>query len=300
MRRLSSTLGKALSVKRASPHRRLDIVVHMINAHSFHKEAADLLAEEWAQTDQGARRLAMAYLASRDEDIAYNIDVFGQPYGGWTMGQLFCLYCLMAMYASGSLAVAEFRLSRVPFRDRERIKNAEILEELRPLIHPIVDEKQRGAEGDGLIKWNYDLKAMIEPGAQRKEVSISARRSAILEIGYTDASNICMQLLDCGVVARWPYGHRTLTILAEYPDDGVIDRWRLHEYPIDGVTQGWRRNAFSEDAPSVIAADLAKFAHIIVLNRMTRILGQAFKATRPSAEERSLNAKYNFGWKIPR
>jgi hypothetical protein len=246
----------------------------MTRARSTHRAAADFLAEEWAQTPEGAKRLALTYLMVRDERLINNVAVLGQPYGDWDMGQLFALHCLTTMYSYGHLAVAEFNLSSAPFSDSERRRNQEVLEELPEHVTAMVDPEQRGAEGDGWVEWRDSISGVIEPDGNKETISIKPR-SAVLEIGHTDASNTCLHLFQSGAVARWPYGHNILAILTDYPPH-IAMRWR-----------------FSPPGNPVLA-DMAEFSNKIALTFMSRRVAWGINGARPSPEERLQNFFQNF------
>ncbi|HEX8867949.1 MAG TPA: hypothetical protein VF821_19980 [Lentzea sp.] len=235
-------------------------------ARSLHRDSADLMAEKWAQSERGAIRLARSYLMLRDENLARNIDVFGQPYGDWDMGQLFSLYCLARLYSAGRLAVAEFDLPASPKGDAKRRENQEVLHYLPKGVVAEVDQEQRGAEGDGQVEWSRRIRGWMQRDEKDSKVVLSPNR-AVLEIGYTDASNTCLQLMLYGAVARWPYGHKKLYVVALRPK-GVEARWKSRP-PSDPIVE-----------------DLVTFWHQISLSRLSRTTAWGVRAPRPPAEVR--------------
>jgi hypothetical protein len=229
---------------------------------SLHRRSADLSAEKWAHTTAGAKRLANAYLMLRDERLKRNVDVFGQPYGGWDMGQLFAVHCLATLWCHGHLAFVEFKLDSEPQRDLERAQNQRLLRSLPDGVTGWVDTSQRGRDSDGVLRWDSVLQADIVPEGDKDLVSVEPS-TAPLEIGNTDASCTCFHLGQSGAVARWPYGHKTLTLVVTRPRY-LIARWRM----------GWPR----EGGPDPVLDDLVEFLNRIAFGRlaglhMARALG---------------------------
>jgi hypothetical protein len=201
---------------------------------------------------------------TRDEQIESNVAVLGQPYGDWNMGQLFALYCLSYIYSSGHLAVAEFEVPSSPMKDSGRLQNQEMLSKLPAGISATVDANQRGAEGDGIIEWTTPIPGIIETRAGKEQVMITPRR-APLEIGYTDASTTCFHLIRFGHVARWPYGHNVIAVLASYPEDATL-KWHFN----------------SPEDP--ILSDFAEFGERLALTRFAPSIGWGIHERRPSAQ----------------
>jgi hypothetical protein len=241
---------------------------------SNHQIAADLLAEKWAQTADGAKRLALSYLMTRDERLSHRIDMMGQPYQGWDMGQLFALSCLMHMYGLGFLSITEIPLDAAPMGDRQRERNSRVLSNVMDGVVAEVDLEQRGAEGDGHVQWDFALPAVTTLGEEEGIVYVDPG-TARLEIGHTDASNTCLHLARFGAIARWPYEQEFLGILAMRPRN-VISTWR------------------SNRPARAVFADFAEFTDIMAATRLSRPLAKGM-LDRPSAEERLLNARVSFG-----
>lgn len=219
---------------------------------SLHRRAAEALAEKWAATSIGAERLAAMYRMLRDEQLQANIDVFGQPYGGWDMGQLFALHCLATLWCRGDLAFIDFQVGSEPLPDAERAGNQDALRNLPEGVAAQVDTSQRGADDDGTLRWRVTLRGEIAPESAYDEVAIEPRR-APLEIGNTDASCTCLHLAMSGAVARWPYGSRLLTLIVTRRPT-LIQRWRLG-WPVEGD-------------PDPVLDDLVEFVNQIAFTRM--------------------------------
>jgi hypothetical protein len=222
----------------------------------------------------GAKLLALSYLMTRDERIESNVEILGQPYSDWSMGQLFTLYCLSKIWHDGYLAVSEFDLPSVPVKDGDRLQNQTMLNNLPTGVSAVVDAEQRGAEGDGSIKWTTPIPGIVNIRNGNKQVMLEPDRVP-LEIGYTDASTTAFHLIRFGGVARWPYGHNVITVLTTHPT-GIILRWR--NYP-------------PEDT---ILADFAEFGEKIALTRMSSRISWGIHEARPSGEERAQNAFDSF------
>lgn len=219
---------------------------------SGHQQAAELMAEKWASTPEGRDRLGNAYLMQRDSRLEKTTRIFGQPYGGWTMGQLYSLYTLAMLDMGGHLLATNFRLGETPSRDADRSKNQQALNRLPKGVEAVVDPSQRNGDFDGDFAWSIDLPAIQFYGdGQNNSISCEDGSSwAPLEIGYTDASRTLLHLAQFHTVARWPYGDEYLTLLVLTPWD-AIDAWR---HP--------------DTAPNEVLQDAGEFSNIVASYRM--------------------------------
>ncbi|WP_143675921.1 MULTISPECIES: hypothetical protein [Streptomyces] len=223
----------------------------MESGRSIHRRAADHMAEVWAETAWGARALAGMYRWTRDEEWSARIAVLGQPFTGWDMGQLFALRCLAGLWMEGLLTIAEAKVGAKPKRDAERQANQSALDRLPAGISATVDADQRGADDDGSVRWGTPLQGHFnDPDTCESQPDTIAPGWAPLEIGNTDASNVCFHLNLFGAVARWPYGDETLTIMQTRPGT---------------LIQGWR---FGDPTPDRVMDDLVEFSNWIATGRM--------------------------------
>ncbi|HEY3684232.1 MAG TPA: hypothetical protein VGL93_14445 [Streptosporangiaceae bacterium] len=200
---------------------------------SLHRRAADMMALEWAETGDGAIRLATTYRMINDEQLRDQRIVLGQPYSGWDMGQLFAVHCLWTLFTFGHLAAVEFELGETPQKDVARKANQDALRHLPEGVVATVNPTQRGADSDGVLVWNAELSGVIIPKGGHNEVTVQPGR-APLEIGHTDASATCLHLARTGSVARWPYKDGVLTLLVAHPR-GILQRWRIDGPPDEPV-----------------------------------------------------------------
>ncbi|MFC4854096.1 hypothetical protein [Actinophytocola glycyrrhizae] len=214
-----------------------------------------MIADEWSRSDDGRERLFKAYWMMRDSDISNELrgylDVWGQPYGGWTMGQLSALYCIWYLMTNEHVAYAQFDVGSPPLKDSERDGNQALLNGLSDNLEIEVHSTQRGGDQDGVV-WCSEFD-MFFIGSTRP-IEIEGLRTVPLEIGYTDASSILLHLTGSGFgVARWPYGSRFVTVLSPVP----VTKF-----------QNWRS---LDDRPSwehQIQRDIAEFVNRVVIGRM--------------------------------
>ena len=191
-------------------------------AHNPHRQAALVVADSWMNDPSRQPLLAKAYWLTRQESpgITTLREVFGQPYGGWDMGQLVALACLDHMVAKSFLVLSELHIGETPRGDRFRKENQAALNRLLPPgTSVMVDTSQRGAEMDGWINWETSVPFTAGDGTTGE---IEAGE-APLEIGSTDATTTCLHLCRHGTVARWAYGHRKVQLF-DHPPERVDQR----------------------------------------------------------------------------
>jgi hypothetical protein len=198
------------------------------------------MADGWMETAKGRSRIAKAYWLSRQESAGIRtlVDVFGQPWRGWDVGQLFALACLDHLVTKGYATISEHYIAATPKSDKFRAANqAALRAHLDPQTTVSVDESQKGAEMDGWLSWKKAIPAH-NADSSGLEVPIGG---APLEIGNTDASTTCLHLSRRGAVARWPYGHDTLYVLTTNPKDLInsvrIQRSAVNDPFIDDLAE---------------------------------------------------------------
>ncbi|MFE6718705.1 hypothetical protein ACFVDU_14135 [Streptomyces albidoflavus] len=223
----------------------------MERGRSIHRRAADHMAEAWAETQWGAKALAGMYRWTRDAEWSERIAVLGQPFSGWDMGQLFALRCLAGLWMEGLLTISEVEVGAQPKQDSQRQANQQALLLLPEGISATVDPNQRGADDDGLVRWENPLSGHFnDPSDNESQPDTIAPGWSPLEVGNTDASSTCFHLARSGALARWPYGDTMLTIMQTRPRT---------------LIQGWR---MGDPAYDEVMDDLVEFSNWIATGRM--------------------------------
>lgn len=199
--------------------------------HNPHRQAALVVADSWMNDPARQALLAKAYWLTRQESLEITTlrEVFGQPYGGWDMGQLVALACLDHMVTKTFLVLSELHVGDKPRGDRFRKENQAALNRLLPPGTSVeVDPNQHAGEMDGWIDWASPIPFTAGDG-MTGEIEAGG---APLEIGHTDATTTCLHLCRHGAVARWAYGHRKVQLLTTHPRD-LINAVRIEQSDVD-------------------------------------------------------------------
>ncbi|EGE40753.1 hypothetical protein GTY83_06880 [Streptomyces sp. SID4928] len=177
-------------------------------ARAIHAQVAENYARKLRGTEDG-RELIASY---RDmiEDRA-GIDythAIGQPYGGWTDGQVAAYSRVHYLIATGKVIKLIVPVGSSPGRDADRVGNQRRLTEGLPVEFVATVYEGNSHDGDARLSWPQDaVMPWIDGYGKEMERPLCPwADSAPLEIGYTDASRTFLHLTEGGIVARWPYG----------------------------------------------------------------------------------------------
>jgi hypothetical protein len=112
----------------------------------------------------------------------------------------------------GTVAHLRIKLGTFPLFDHFLSENAAALQKLPP---PFCSKVWgNNSEQDGIIEWRAPICLASTPHAHPLRTQEIQPGSAPIEIGSTAASKTLSHLNRCGRVARWPYGHDSITLMA--------------------------------------------------------------------------------------
>ena len=112
---------------------------------------------------------------------------------------------------TGLLTIVTIPLGNEPSADSEI---AEMNEKLQSLPHGVTAKFYGGlGDSDGYIEWSVPLKLNLitETGEYRKTLGPGY---AQLEVGFTSYTRSFWHLFETGVLARWPYDHKNIYLIA--------------------------------------------------------------------------------------
>lgn len=159
-----------------------------------HARQAEEFARLLRQTPDGCKALDSCQQLLEDPEQREFTAAVGQPYDGWTDGQLSSLGQIAALYAGDQFDVIRIRVGAAP-GDSPDVHRAR-LKRLPDLFVTLVYDRPTDA-GDGVLSWRPQAAAGLPCGWAN---------SAPLAIGYADASSTFQHLTERGVAARWPSG----------------------------------------------------------------------------------------------
>lgn len=160
-----------------------------------HAREAEEFARLLRQTPDGSKALDSCQQLLEDPEQRDFTAAVGQPYDGWTDGQLSALGKVAALYYGEQFDVVRIPAGACPSNGSPDVDRAR-LAKLPDLFVPLVYDRPT-EDGDGIFSW----RAPAAPG-----LPCGWAHSAPLSIGYADASGTLQHLTQRGVVARWPYG----------------------------------------------------------------------------------------------
>lgn len=186
--------------------------------------AAEAVAEKMRHDSEGAKQLAFAQAMTKDKNWRWLTDAFGQPFGGWTPGQLAYLWRLYEFWGAGELAVTRLRIGHEPYPDRYRLENQVELNALRLIKTPddpglsawVDPEQNTSSHGDGQLSWTRPITLGIFDPSRRREAwaHVDPLPAVPLEIGYTDTVTTYFHLASGSFgVARWAYESKSVVLM---------------------------------------------------------------------------------------
>lgn len=197
-----------------------------------HAQVAEEYARKLRRTDQG-RSLIASYREMVEDrtGIAYT-NAIGQPFRGWTDGQIAVYARVHHLIASGRVAKLTVPVDAVPSRDAARTENEAKLTAGLPDEFTAEIYEGTSHDGDGLLSWPQGtaMPWIDGYGNQSTAKICDWADSAPLEIGHTDASRTWLHLMDYGMVARWPYGSQDIWFFY-FPTAAAWDETRFRGMP---------------------------------------------------------------------
>lgn len=182
----------------------------------MHAQVAEHAAQEARQTEEGRRVLAFGRDRIDDPSAATLVSVIGQPFRGWSDGQVWALTTVLGLIGNGTLVMARIAVNARPGPDADRAGNAEKLKAGLPGEFGIEIFEGLSHHGDGELSWPVDQQMPwgVEATGETRRAPLSEwADSAPLEIGYTEASRTLLHLREYGIVARWPYNFDEIWII---------------------------------------------------------------------------------------
>lgn len=174
---------------------------------THHASAAQCLADRLGQTSDGRAVLASYRKLIADSEARLYVRAIGQPFSGWTDGQVAALAKVDAFITSGQVRTALIPVGARPGRDVDREGNRAKLRRGLPPEFSAEVEDALNHFGDGSLAWtDTPMPWTRGEGAEPSAPLSTWCTGAPLEIGHTDASRSLLHLLESGSLARWPYG----------------------------------------------------------------------------------------------
>ncbi|WP_157852264.1 hypothetical protein [Kitasatospora sp. NRRL B-11411] len=143
------------------------------------------------------------------------------PPNRWPLHQHAAFIQLHALIGSGEVAFTKIRTGGTPGPDADREGNAALLAGTHKRFTAELDMGQNGADFDGILSWEGDLKISKPTGAFYYGDSCASTGQTLLvlpaavpggwaplEVGDSWPSRTLMHLWQYKAVARWPYGAR--------------------------------------------------------------------------------------------
>lgn len=177
-------------------------------ARAIHAQSAEKYGRKLRSTAEG-RALIASYRDMIEDPVGIDYtNAIGQPYGGWTDGQVAAYSRVHYLIATGKVAKLTIPVGATPGRDADREGNQRRLNEGIPSEFTAEIYEGNSHDGDALLSWPEDsVMAWIDGYGNETEAPLCQwAHSAPLEIGHTDASRTMLHLAEGGIVARWPYG----------------------------------------------------------------------------------------------
>jgi hypothetical protein len=184
-------------------------------ARAIHAQAAENYGRKLRETEEGRALLASYRNMIEDRTGIEYTNAIGQPYGGWTDGQVAAYSRVHYLVATGKVAKLRIPVEASPGRDADREGNQRRLTEGLPDEFNAEIYEGNSHDGDALLSWPHDsVMPWIDGyGIESERRLCEWTNTAPLEIGYTDASRTLLHLGEGGIVARWPYGSEDIWLL---------------------------------------------------------------------------------------
>jgi len=141
--------------------------------------------------------------------------------GRYSLSDAVCVGRIMHGIWSGYIYQTKIETSGLPTADSDVIGNQSSLDNL-PIPFSAKFWGGNKTDHDGILSWKEDIKLTQANGnfdPPRYRAVMHEQFSAPLEVGYTDASCTWFRLLKSRAVARWPYGHRCITLYVAVEND---------------------------------------------------------------------------------
>lgn len=163
----------------------------MTSEDALYARAALACARQLQQTEMGRADLADCQRLLEDESQRDYVAAVGQPYDGWTVGQIAALGGVHALACADLVDVACIPVGQAPDPDGCPDVNRLRLKQL-----PDCFTLRLNTDGTGVLNWQQSV-------ADRLPCGWTSSAPAL--VGYTDASRTFQQLADHGAVVRWPH-----------------------------------------------------------------------------------------------
>lgn len=182
---------------------------------AIHAQTAENYGRKLRETEEGRSLLASYRNMIEDRTGIDYTNAIGQPYGGWTDGQVAAYSRVHYLVATGKVAKLMVPVGATPGRDADREGNQRKLTEGLPEEFAVEVYEGNSHDGDALLSWPQgSVMPWIDGYGTESERPLCAWSSdAPLEIGHTDASRTLLHLGEGGIVARWPYGSNDIWLL---------------------------------------------------------------------------------------
>jgi hypothetical protein len=181
----------------------------------MHAQAAEEFARLLRQTENGRRTLSECRNFLEDADNHDFVSAVGQPYDGWTDGQLSVLGQIAALYQESGLKLIRIRVGDPP--SKSPAINRGRLATLSGCFTTALYDWPIPGEGEGMLGWRPEVIPDL-PCGWVKRVRLS--------IGYADASMTLLHMVERGAVARWPRGCEDVWLLGFQSFTSWLD-WKL-------------------------------------------------------------------------
>lgn len=192
---------------------------------AMHAQIAENYARKLRSTEEGRSLVASYRNMIEDRSGIDYTNAIGQPYGGWTDGQVATYSRVHYLIATGKVTKLTIPVDASPGRDADRTGNQRRLTEGLPSEFTAEVYEGNSHDGDALLSWSQDcVMPWIDGYGNESERPLCAwTDSAPLEIGHTDASRTFLHLAEGGIVARWPYGSDDIWLFFYESMDDRVD-----------------------------------------------------------------------------
>jgi hypothetical protein len=181
----------------------------------MHAQISENYARKLRETGEGRSLIASYRNMIEDRAGIEYTNAIGQPYGGWTDGQVAAYSRVHYLVATGKVTKLTIPVDAAPGRDADRDGNQRRLTEGLPAEFAAEVYEGNSHDGDALLSWDGDsvMPWIDGDGNESEHPLCSWTNCAPLEIGHTDASRTFLHLAEGGIVARWPYGSSDIWLL---------------------------------------------------------------------------------------
>lgn len=127
-------------------------------------------------------------------------------------------YGFMLLWADiqdGLFGIAYINVGDSPYRDLAHAENKRLLADLpSPFKVDVIPQRGRSADDDGTLRWSAPIEV---EDVSHNRWPIAAGGQAPLEIGSTKISKSRIHLYGERSLARWPYDHEDMVLIAATP-----------------------------------------------------------------------------------